>query len=133
MYFGQPKQLQAGRDADELGDDVAEIRDQNSDHHQECDTETEFLADQVAEAFPVTAPMRAVISWTTIRARVMGIMVHSREMSELRAGRRVGPDAAGIVIDVRGNKPRTDYCEEQQDPGLPASQKLHGHFSQTYG
>jgi hypothetical protein len=53
-------------------------------------------------------------------------------VSELCARRRVGPDATGIIIDVCGDETRADYGEEQQDPGLPASQELHEHISQTW-
>ena len=56
-----------------------------------------------------------------------------QKMSELRPGLGVGQDAAGIVIDVRGNESRADYGEEEQDPGLRASQELHAQSSQTYG
>jgi hypothetical protein len=53
-------------------------------------------------------------------------------MSKLGPGGRVGKDAAGIVIDVRGNKTRSDDGKKQQDPDLPTSQETHAHFSQTY-
>jgi hypothetical protein len=53
-------------------------------------------------------------------------------MPELRPGSRVGVDAVGIVVDVRGDKTRTNYGEEQDDPGLPAFQEFHASNSQTY-
>jgi hypothetical protein len=52
-------------------------------------------------------------------------------MSELRPGGGIGQDAAGIIVDVCGNEPWAYYGEEQQDPDLRASQKLHAHVSQT--
>ena len=52
-------------------------------------------------------------------------------MSKLRAGLGVDQNAAGIIVDVRGNKSRTDYGEEEQDPDLPTSQEIHAHISQT--
>ena len=75
---------------------------------------------------PVTAPMRAHISCTTIRAMVIGIMVHEQDVAELRAGLRIGQDAAGIVVDIRGDEARAYDGEEQQEPDLPASQEFHG-------
>src|SRR6202042_3280727 len=55
-------------------------------------------------------------------------------MSELGPGLRVGQDAAGIIVDVRCNEPRSNDGEEQQQPGFRASQKLHAHSWQTsYG
>jgi hypothetical protein len=53
-------------------------------------------------------------------------------MSELRPGGRVGQDAAGIIIDVRGNKSGSDYGKKQQDPDLPTFQQTHARISQTY-
>jgi hypothetical protein len=49
-------------------------------------------------------------------------------MPELRPGSRVGVDAVGIVVDVRGNKTRTDNSEKQQDLGLRAFQDSHAHL-----
>ena len=54
-----------------------------------------------------------------------------QKMSELRSGLGIGQDAAGIIVDVGGDESRPDDGEEQQDPGFPAFQKLHAHFSQT--
>jgi hypothetical protein len=79
MYFEIAEQLEAARDAGELADDVAEVRDDQRDHQQERDAESEFLADQIAEPLPVTAPMRDDISCTTTSAIVIGIIVHSSE------------------------------------------------------
>jgi hypothetical protein len=53
-------------------------------------------------------------------------------MPELRPGSRVGVDAIGIVVDIRGDKARSDYGEKQQQPGLPAFQESHASNSQTY-
>ena len=75
--------------------------------------------------------MRAHISCTTIRASVIGIMVHSRRCPNCAPAWRVGQDAAGIIVDVRGNESRPDYGKEQQDPDLPTSQEPHAHFSLT--
>ncbi len=40
------------------------------------------------------------------------------KVSELRPGRRVGQDAAGIIVDIRCNKTRADDGKEQQNPGF---------------
>ena len=128
----QAEQFQAGRDADELRDDVAEVDDQNSDHHEERDAQAELLADQVAQAFAgdgAHAGAHFLHHDQRERDRDHG---PKKKMSELGAGLRIGQDAAGIVVDVRGDKARPDDGEEQQDPGLPASQELHGQLSQTY-
>src|SRR5262249_15925114 len=54
-----------------------------------------------------------------------------RKVTELRAGKRIGKDATGIIVDVCGNEPRPDYGQQQQDPGLPALQPFH--WTRTYG
>ena len=45
----EAEQLQAARDAGELRDDVAEVRDDERDHQEERDAEAELLADQIAQ------------------------------------------------------------------------------------
>ena len=80
---------------------------------------------------PVTAPIRAHISCTTISAIVIGMHGPQQQIAELRAGLRVGQDAAGIVIDVRGNEAGTDNSEEQQDPAFGTFEELHAQISQT--
>jgi hypothetical protein len=73
------KQVQRAGDADELRDHVGVVDDHQHHHQDEGEPQAELLADQVAQPLPVTTPMRAHISCTTIREMVMGIMVHSSE------------------------------------------------------
>jgi hypothetical protein len=54
-------------------------------------------------------------------------------MSKLCPGLGIDQDAAGIIVDVRGYETRAYDGEEQENPGFRASEKLHGHFSLTYG
>ena len=49
MYLRPAEQLEAARDAGELRDDVAEVRDDERDHHEERQAEAELLADQIAQ------------------------------------------------------------------------------------
>src|SRR6266446_1711545 len=53
-------------------------------------------------------------------------------MSESRSCLRIGEDAAGVVVDVGGDNPRPDYCQDQQGTAFPAFQKSHARISQTY-
>src|SRR5208337_850692 len=46
-------------------------------------------------------------------------------VAELRSGLRIGKDASGIVVDIRGDEARAYDGEEQQEPELPTSQKFH--------
>ena len=91
------------------------------------DPEAEFFADQVAQALAgdrAHAGAHFLHHDQGERDRDHG---PQQKMSELCAGVRVGEDAAGIVVDVRGNKARADDGEEQQDPGFPTFQKFHAH------
>jgi len=84
------KELEAGGDADELGQDIAEVNYQDSEHHEEGDAEAEFFADKIAEAFACD------------RAHAGGHFLHhdqrkrdrdhgpEKEIAELRPGGRVG-------------------------------------------
>ena len=114
------EQFQAGGDADKFRDHVAEVGDQNSQHHQKGDAEAEFFADQVAQALAGD------------RAHAGAHLLHhdqgqrdrdhgpQQEKSVLRPGLGVGQDAAGIVVDVGRDDPRPDYGEEQQGPASPS-------------
>src|SRR5260370_5417438 len=53
-------------------------------------------------------------------------------MSEWRSCLRIGEDAAGVVVDVGGDNPRPDYCQDHQGTDFPAFQKSHARISQTY-
>jgi hypothetical protein len=112
---------------------LPKVDDQDADHHEEGDAETEFLADEVAQALAgdrAHAGAHFLHHDQRERDRDHG---PKKKMSKLCPGLGVDQDAAGIVIDVRGNKTRADYGEKEQDPGFRASEKLHGHFSLTYG
>ena len=127
----KPEQLEAGSNPDKLCHHIAEIGDQNPKHHQKRDTQSEFLADQVAQALAGHGPhagTHLLHHDQRDRNRDHG---PQQKMSELRPGGRIGQDAAGIIVDVRGNEPRTHHGKEQQDPALPTSQKPHAHLSQT--
>src|SRR5271165_839375 len=48
---GKPEQFEAGGDADKFRHHVAEVGDQNADHHQKRYAQPKLFADQVAEPF----------------------------------------------------------------------------------
>ena len=101
------------------------------EHHEKRDAQAEFFADQIAQALAgdgAHAGAHLLHHDQRQRDRDHG---PQQKISELRAGLRIGQDAAGIVVDVRGDDPRPDYGEEQQGPAFPAFQKLHAHISQT--
>ena len=95
-----------------------------SDHHEERDAESEFLANQIAQALAGNG------------AHAGGNLLHhdqrhgdgdhgpQQHVPELGPGCGIGPDASGIVVHVRGNKTRTDDGEEDQKPDFPAFQEI---------
>ena len=106
-------------------DHVAEVDDDQADHHEKGDAESELLANQIAQALAGDG------------AHAGGDLLHhdqrhgdrdhgpQQHVSELGAGCGIGPDAAGIVVHVGGNKTRTDDGEEDQQPDFPAFQEVH--------
>src|SRR5207302_9709085 len=104
----------------------------NGHHHQESDAQPELFADQVAEPFArhCTHARRNLLDHD--QGDGDGNQRPQQVMPIFRAGKRIREDAIGIIVNIRGDEARTDYCEYQQDPGLPASQELHGHISKTW-
>jgi hypothetical protein len=49
--MSQTMMFEATRDSGKLAHHVAEVDDQDSDHHEKGNSETEFLADEIAKAF----------------------------------------------------------------------------------
>ena len=115
------EQLEAARDAGELRHHVAEVGDDQRQHQEERDPEAELLANQIAQALAGDrAHARRHLLHDDQRDRGRNHRPQQR-VAELRAGHRVGPDAAGVVVDVRGDEPGTDDREEQHDARAPAS------------
>ena len=48
--LGDTEQFHASGNAGKLGDDVAEVRDQNTEHHEKRNSQAVFFADQIAQA-----------------------------------------------------------------------------------
>ena len=107
-------------DADEFGDDVGVVDHDQQNHEDEGDAQAELFADEIAETFARN------------HAHAGAHLLHDDErdgdgnhgpeegVAVLRAGLRVGEDAAGVVIDVGGNEAGTEHGQEEQDPDSPA-------------
>src|SRR5436190_1766020 len=48
--FGKPEQLKATGNTRKLAENVAEVDQQDGEHHEEGDAEAEFFADEIAES-----------------------------------------------------------------------------------
>ena len=77
VVLAEAEQFQAARDSGKFRDHVAEIDDDQSDHHQERDAKAKLFANQVAQALAGDRAHAGRISCTTISARVIGIIVQS--------------------------------------------------------
>ncbi len=114
------EQLQRAGDADELRDHVGVIDHHQQHHEHEGDAQAELFADKVAEAL------------ARDHAHASAHLLHHDErdgdgnhgpqqgVAVLRAGLRVGEDAAGVVIDIGGNESGTEHGQKKDDPDSPA-------------
>ena len=132
MYLRKAEEFEAAGDSGKLADHITEVDDQDSEHHEKCDAEPEFLADQIAEALAGDRAHAGADFLHHDQGQRNRDQRPQQQMPELRPGSRVGVDAVGIVVDVRGDKARADYGEKQHQPGLPAFQEFHASNSQTY-
>ena len=113
------KQLQAAGDAGELGDHIAEVGDDQAEHHEERDAEAVLFANEIAQAFAGD------------RAHARRHLLHhdqrdghgnhhpQQRVAELRAGRRVGVDTSGVVVDVGGDEAGADDGQQHQQTHSP--------------
>ena len=94
------------------------------DHHEERDPQAEFLADQIGQPLAGhRAHARAHLLRHDQQQRD-GNQRPQRQIAVLRAGLRIGEDAAGVVIDVGGDESRAD--DRQKDRDLIAEPFQHG-------
>ena len=105
------EELHAARDAGELGDDVAEVDDDEQDHHDEGHAEAELFADEVAEAFAGDDAHAGAHLLHDDEREGDGDHRPEEGVAELRASLRVGEDAAGVVVDVGRDEARAKYGE----------------------
>ena len=127
---GDAEQLHASGNADKFADDVSEICNQNADHHEEGNAQAVFFPDQIAQALARDrshAGAHLLHYDQGDRGRDHGPQEH---VAELRAGLRIGQDAIGIVVNIRGDDARPHDGEEHQEPELPTSQEFHAHRPQ---
>src|SRR5208282_2280485 len=129
--LGDSEQPHASHDADKLAYDVSKIGDQNAEHHKEGNPQAVFFPDQIAQPL---AGHRSHAGAHLLHydqgdcSRDHGPQEH---VAELRAGLRIGQDAVGIVVDIRGDEARSYYGKKQQEPELPTSQEFHARRPQA--
>ena len=116
---GDAEQFEAARHAGELGHHVAEVGDDQGKHQPERDAEAELLANEIAQ--PLAGHGAHAGRHLLHDDEGNGRRDHrpQQRVAELGACDGVGPDAAGIVVDVRGDEARADDGQEQYDPRAP--------------
>ena len=103
--------------------DVAEVGDDEREHQEERDAEAELLANQVAQALAGDrAHPRRHLLHDHQRDRDRDHRPEQR-VAELRAGQRIGADAAGVVVDVGGDEARADDGQNSSEAGAPALER----------
>ena len=113
------KEVQRTGDADELRDHVGVV-DHHQQHHQhEGEAQAELLADQVAEALAGDHAHAGAHLLHHDERDGDGNDGPEQRVAVLRAGLRVGEDAAGVVIDVGGNESGAEDGQKQQYPDSP--------------
>ena len=128
------EQLQAAGDSGELRDHVAEVGDDQPQHHEKRNPQAVFLADQIAQPLAGgRAHARRHLLHHDQRDR-HGDHDPEQEVAELRSGGGVGIDTAGVIVHVRGDEPGTDDGQEHQQADSPDFQpSLIGHDTGSYG
>ena len=123
--MGIPKSDEAARDAGKLGDHVAEVGDDKARHEQKGDAEAELFADEIAE--PLAGDGTHAGGHLLDHDEGQGHGNHDPEQSvtELGTGLGVGPDAAGVVIDVGGDEARANYGQEHHETDSPQLHLRH--------
>ncbi len=123
--FGDVEELHAAGDAGELGDDVAEVDDDEQDHDDEGHAEAELFADEVAEALAGDDAHAGAHLLHDDEREGDGDHRPEERVAELGAGLGVGEDAAGVVVDVGGDEARAEDGKEEDQPGSPCAPGRH--------
>ena len=131
---GNVEQLQTAGDSGELRNHVAEVGDDQPQHHEERNPQAIFFADEIAEPF------------TGGRAHARRHLLHhdqrdrhgdhdpEQKVAELCSSGGVGIDTAGVIVHVGGDEPRTNDGQEHQQADSPDSKpSLIGHDTGSYG
>ena len=119
------EKFDAGGNARKFGDHVGKINNHQRGHHEECDAQAVFFADEIAEPLAGHCAHAGRHLLHHDQGQGDGNNAPQKLVSEMRSGRRVGVVATCIIVDVRGNESRPYDCEQQQDPGFPLPGPFH--------
>ncbi len=112
---GEPEQLRARRHPGELGHRVEHVGDQQRDQDVEGHLDAEVLADEVGEAFARDDRHADAHLLDDDQGDEYGDHHPQQAVAVVRAGQRVGGDAARVVVHVGRDDARADHGKEEED------------------
>ena len=123
--LGDVQKLKAGRNPGKLGNHVGKVHQHQGGHHEEGYPQAIFFADEIAEPLAGNCAHARRHLLHHDQGKSDRKDAPEKLVSEMGARGRVGIDAAGIIVDIRGNKARAYDCEQKQGPGLPVLEPFH--------
>ena len=113
------EQVQRAGDADELRNHVGVVDHHQQHHEHKREAQAELLADEVAQALAGDHAHAGAHLLHHDQRDGDGKHGPQQGVAELRARLGVGEDAAGVVVDIGGNKSGAENGQEQQYPDSP--------------
>ncbi len=113
------KQLQAAGDSREFRYDIAEVGDDQTQHHEKCDPQAIFFADQVAQTLARRRTHTGRHLLHNNQGDGHGDHDPEQKISKLGSGSGIGVNAAGVIVDIRGDEPGADDGQEHQQADSP--------------
>ncbi len=128
------KQLQAAGDAGELRHHVAEVGDDQPQHHEKRDPQSVLFADEVAEPFSGDRAHAGRHFLHDDEGDGHGDHDPQQQISELRAGGGVGVNSTGVVVDVSRDEAWADNGQQHQEADSPNFETSgFGHVTEGLG
>ena len=118
--LGHVEQVQRAGDADELRHHVGVVHHHQQHHQHKREPQPELFADQVAQALAGDHAHAGAHLLHHDQRDGDGNHGPQQRVAVLRAGLRVGEDAARVVIDIGGNESGAENGQKQQYPDSPA-------------
>ena len=109
MYLETPNNSRPPCNTRKLAHDVAKVGEDQPNHHHEGDADSVFFPDQVAEALAGNGAHAGTHLLNHDQRDDGGQHGPQQQIAKLRAGGRIGPDAVGIVVDIRGDEARPHH------------------------
>ena len=110
------KQLEGTGDPGKVSHDIGEVHQHQQRHDEKRHAQAELFANQVREALAGNRAHARAHLLSENQGDGDWRQRPEREIPETRPGLRIRDDAAGVVIDNRGNESRAEDPQEDRDP-----------------